>query len=140
MSTEKNKEIIDRLIMEVWGQGDMDLLADIVDTDFLDHTTTGDVSGSENFRELVIAFRNAFPDINFSINDMIAERDKVVARWAARGTHKGEFLGNAASDNPISITGVHIYRITDEKLQERWGNWDQLGLMQQLGVTPSPKH
>ncbi|MGD8766107.1 MAG: ester cyclase [Desulfobacteraceae bacterium] len=139
MSTEINKTIIHRLILEVWSQGDMALLAEIVAPDFLDHTTTGDVSGSENFKNLVVAFRTAFPDIKLSINDMIAEGDKVMARWAALGTHKGEFLGNAASDNHISITGVHIYRLTNEKLVERWGNWDQLGLMQQIGIIPTPE-
>lgn len=139
MSAEENKLIIRRLIMEVWGNGDMAALDEIVSSDFIDHTTTGDVAKSENFKNLVIGFRSAFPDIQFTIEDIMAEGDKVIARWGASGTHKGEFLGHAPTDNRISITGVHIYRLSNEKLVERWGNWDQLGLMQQIGLIPTPK-
>ena len=139
MSAEENKLIIRRLIMEVWGNGDMAALDEIVSSDFIDHTTTGDVPRSENFKKLVIGFRSAFPDIQFTIEDIMAEGDKVIARWGASGTHKGEFLGHALTDNRISITGVHIYRLSNEKLVERWGNWDQLGLMQQIGLIPTPK-
>ena len=139
MSAEENKSIIRRLIMEVWGNGDMTALDEIVSSDFIDHTTTGNVPRSENFKRLVIDFRSAFPDIQFTIEDMMAEGDKVIARWTASGTHKGEFLGHTPKDNQISITGVHIYRLSNEKLVERWGNWDQLGLMQQIGLIPTPK-
>jgi len=90
---EKNKAIIRRVLEEVWNKGNTSLIDEIVATDFVDHTPTGDVPGPRGFEQQVRGFRNAFPDLRFTLEDIIAEKDKVVARWTACGTHKGDLMG-----------------------------------------------
>ena len=80
----------------------------------------------------------AFPDIQMNVEDMIAEADKVVARVSVSGTHQGEFMGIDPTGNRVAITGIDILRIADGKIVEHWGNFDDLGMMQQLGVIPEP--
>ncbi len=78
----------------------------------------------------------AFPDSKFTIEQMVAEGDTVVVRWTVRGTHKGDLMGNAPTGKPISLSGVSVCRLADGKLVEGWGNWDALGMFQQLGIVP----
>ena len=78
----------------------------------------------------------AFPDLRFTIEDLIAEGDKVVYRYSATGTHKGDLSGIAATEKMVTITGMVISRILNGKVQEDWEQTDMLGLMQQLGVVP----
>jgi predicted ester cyclase len=84
----------------------------------------------------VTLYRNAFPDIRLTIEDMLAEGETVVARWSCRGTHKGELNGIAPTGKQFNITGISIARFTNGKMFEGYINWDALGLMQQLGVVP----
>jgi predicted ester cyclase len=81
---------------------------------------------------------DSFSDLHFTVEDMVAEGDKVVYRYSVRGTHKGSFMGIAPTGEQFAVTGIHIYRVADGKLQEEWENWDMLGLMRQLGVIPQP--
>jgi len=80
--------------------------------------------------------------VRVSVEDVIAEGDKVVARWVVRGTHKGEFMGPTGSIPPtgkqVTVLAIHIFRIADGKFIERWPERDRLGLLQQLGVVPAP--
>jgi len=109
MSTEENKAIIRRLITEVWDQGNIVVLDEIAAADYVDHTPTEDVPGPERFKQLVQVFRTAFPDFRITIEDMIAEKDKVVARWIVRGTHKGDLMGIAPTGEHVTVTtGVGI--------------------------------
>ena len=80
----------------------------------------------------------AFPDLHFTIEELIAEGDKVAGRYTARGTHKGELMGIPPTNNAISLTVSEIYRIADGKITEHWVILDALGMMQQLGVIPAP--
>ena len=134
--SEENKSVIRRLLQEVWNQGNVDTIDEIVATDYVDHTPAADIPGREAFKQLVKGFHVAFPDIRFTLEDLIAEGDKVVARWAASGTHRGDLMGIAPTGKQMMVTGVHMYRLADGKLVERWGNWDQLGMLQRLGVIP----
>jgi predicted ester cyclase len=83
-------------------------------------------------------FRDAFPDLRFTAEDIIAEGDKVAARYTMRGTHQGEFMGVAPTGNRIEVTGIDIVRFEGGKMVEHWANSDELGMMQQLGVIPAP--
>jgi len=80
----------------------------------------------------------AFPDVRLTIEDMVAEGDKVAVRWAWSGTHRGEYMGIAPTGKEVTYTGITIHRITGGKIVESWDEVDNLGLMQQLGVAPPP--
>ena len=85
--------------------------------------------------------RNAFPDLRFTVDDEIAERNEVVIHWTARGTHKAPFLGMAPTDRRATVSGTSIYRFQGGKIVETWSDWNLMTLMEQLGlsVTPKPK-
>jgi steroid delta-isomerase-like uncharacterized protein len=87
----------------------------------------------------VAALRDAFPDVHITIEDQVAEGDRVVTRWTARGTHTGAFQGIPPTGKRGSMTGIDINRFADGKVVECWTNADDLGLLQQLGVIPTPE-
>jgi len=124
MSTEKNKEIVRRLWEEVWNQNDLSICDEIFDEAYAEH--------EKRFAPIL---KQAFPDLHFTIEDMIAENDKVVSRLTLTGTHQGEFMGVAATGKPIRVTGTWIHRLVGNRIVEGkdWGEWDALGMMKQLG-------
>ena len=83
--------------------------------------------------------RGAFPDINVVVEDAFGAKDKVVLRWSATMTHRGDHLGMAATGKPVRMTGITIARIGDKKIIEGWDNWDQLGMLKQIGVYENPQ-
>ncbi len=139
MSAEENKAIFRRYVEEVTNEGNLELADEIFDS-YLAHQPDGSVlqRGPEDVKRFQSEFRSAFPDIHATIEDQVAEGDKVVTRWRMRGTHEGEFRGIPATGNQISVTGIGIFRFSDGKVVESWDNFDQLGMMQQLGLVPSP--
>ncbi len=90
------------------------------------------------FKQLVTLYRTAFPDFRVPIEDLVAEGDRVVVRWTARGTHQGELMGNAPSGNRMAVTGILIDRVSGGKIEEEWVDYDTLHLMQQIGAVPRP--
>jgi steroid delta-isomerase-like uncharacterized protein len=102
------------------------------------HEPDEDIVGIEGLTQYVSMMRSAFPDLRITLEDDMAEGDKVVSRWIAQGTHQGELMGAAPTGNQVTITGITIHRIEDGKIVEEWENWDALGLMQQIGAVPSP--
>ena len=84
-------------------------------------------------------FRRGFPDVISTIEDLIAEGDKVVARWRSRATHQGDYMGIAPTGNEVEFTGISFYRIEEGKIAQSWNIEDQLGLMRQIGVVPEPR-
>ena len=140
MSTEQNKAIARRFLEEVFGQGKLAVADEIVAPDHVDHgpsTLPGMPTGPEGSKMVVTIYRNAFPDIHFTIDEQIAEGDKVVTRWTGRGTHKGELAGIPATGKSATVTGVGVDRIVNGKIVESWGIFDQFGMMQQLGIIPA---
>ena len=97
----------------------------------------GDEPGPEAVKRGVTSRRTAFPDIHVTIEDMVAEADKVVARLTFRGTHRGEFKGIPPTEKEVIWTGIWIYRVANGKFVERWHNYDLLGLLRQLGAIPT---
>ena len=93
--------------------------------------------GPESFKQFVSSYLSAFPDLHYTIEDQIAEGDRVVTRWTAVGTHKGELMGIPPTGQQAVVTGITINRFVGEKVVEGWNNWDGLGMMQQLGVVPA---
>lgn len=96
---------------------------------------TGEVRG-EAYRELLTSQFNAFPDGRYTIEDQVAEGDRVVVRWSFTGTQKGEMLGIAPTGKRVTMTGISIIRLVGGKIVEAWEEWDNFGMLQQLGVVP----
>jgi steroid delta-isomerase-like uncharacterized protein len=136
--SEQNKTNLRRLFEEVWNKGHVSVVDELFATAYTHHdSSTPDVGGGpESEKKRVALYRNAFPDIRLTVEDIIAEGDTVVARWSCSGTHKGELNGIAPTGKQFNITGVSIARFTNGKMFEGYVNWDALGLMQQLGVVP----
>jgi steroid delta-isomerase-like uncharacterized protein len=136
--SEQNKTNVRRLFEEVWNKGNVSVADELFATTYTHHdSSTPDVGrGPDSEKKRVTLYRNAFPDLRLTIDDMIAEGETVVARWSCRGTHKGELNGIAPTGKQVNITGVSIARFTNGKMFEGYVNWDALGLMQQLGVVP----
>jgi steroid delta-isomerase-like uncharacterized protein len=142
MSIEENKAIVRRLYEEVHNKGNFVVADELVATNFIDHNASSPEipPGPEGVKQTFTTFHNAFPDFNVTVEDMVAERDKVVARLTIRGTHKGEFMGIAPTGKQVAIEVIDITRVAEGKIVERWGQADMLGMMQQLGVIPPPGH
>ena len=137
--SDENKAIIYRLIDEVWNQRKLDILDEIVAPDAVIHSTTvPDLSrGPEGAKQYVRLFWAAFPDLQVTTDDIVAEGDKVALRWSAHGTHEGRLMGIEPTGKPMTITGQAIYQIGAGKIKEDWINADALGMLRQLGIVPS---
>jgi len=142
MSTEQNKALVRRYWEDVWNKGNLALLDELIATDFDGHPLPGEPDfgrGPAGQKQLVEMYRTAFPDLRMTIEDMTAEGDRVVVRWIARGTQTGEMMGIPATGKPTTVTGMFLNRLAADKIAEGWGNFDALGMMQQLGVIPTPE-
>lgn len=138
--SEANKAIARRLYDELASQGNLSMADELVTEDFVDHNSPGsDIApGREGFKQVFAVFRSAFPDMRISVEDQVAESDKVVSRATVSGTHQGDYMGIPATGKSFSIGIVDIFRFEGGKIAERWGEGDTLGMMTQLGVVPSP--
>ena len=142
MLLETNKTVARRLLEEVWNKGNLAVLNEIIAKDHVSRgpgTLPGLLAGPDGTKQLVTVYRNAFPDVRFTIDEQIAEGDQVVTRWTADGTHKGELQGIPATGKSSTVTGIAVDRIVNGKIAESWGIFDQFGMMQQLGVIPMPE-
>ncbi len=136
MSAE-NKALVRRVIEEAVNQGNLVVVDQLAASNYVYHEpTAGEVKGPEGLKKLITMYRHAFPDLRMTIDDQIAEGDRVVTRWRARGTHKGELMGVAPSGKPITVTGILITRFANGKFVEEWENYDALGMLRQLGAVP----
>lgn len=138
MSTEENRNLGHRWA-ELWNADrSLDVIDEIVDESFVSHgAPPGLPPGREGVRIWASIFRKAFPDLRSTAEDVIVEGDKVVERFSASGTFKGEFMGIPPTGNAGSTTGINIFRVSNGKIVEHWGNSDDLGMMQKIGVIPS---
>ena len=136
--SEQNKTNVRRLFEEVWNKGHVPVADELIAATYVHHdSSTPDVGrGPESEKKRATLYRNAFPDVRFTIEDLTAEGETVVARWSCRGTHKGDLNGIAATGKQFNVTGISIARFANGKMTEGFVNWDALGLMQQLGVVP----
>ena len=114
MTAEENKTIARRLQEEVFGQGNLELVDELVASDYVSHAP-GDPEqrrGMEDIKHIVRTYRSAFPDLTYTVEEQVAEGDMVVRRWTARGTHEGELMGTAPSGNAIEVSGMSMDRIS----------------------------
>ncbi|MDP9366228.1 MAG: ester cyclase [Chloroflexota bacterium] len=131
------KNVVARYYAEAWNTGLVDRFDDFFAADFVDHNGFPDQRpGVDEVKRAYVAFRAAFPDLHLrsTVDDMIAEGDKVIVRTTLRATHRGTFRGTPATGNPIEVEGISIFRVAGGKLVERRGLTDGLGLLRQLGA------
>ena len=137
MSLEANKAI-ERRFFEVMNERNVAALDKIVADNFVDHNPSPGMTPDRNgIKQFFTVTFTAFPDFRSTLEDMVADGDKVVARFTARGTHKGEWMGIAPTGKQFAIPGISIHRIVDGKIVDNWVSMDMLGAMQQLGVRGS---
>ena len=140
MSAEENKAVARRVLHEVVQKGNLDVVDELIAPEYR-YSAPGnpEVRGPEGYKQLVTMYRSAFPDMQMTEDDIVAEGDKVVTRWTARGTHRGELMGIPPTGKQINVTGMVIARIAGGKIVEEHEVFDALGMMQQLGVVPTPE-
>lgn len=139
MSTEENKAIVRRFFEEILNKGNMAVADELFAPNYRFHFPGApEPTDSEGMKQTLTVFRTGFPDLHFTIEDLIAEGDKVAMRFAFRGTHNGEFQGIAPTGKQVSVTGIAVHRIVNGKIVEDRPALDQLGMLQQLGVIPPP--
>ena len=138
MSSE-NKQVVRKLFNDLLNKGNLAVADEIIAPNHVNHdpATPDTGKGPDGEKQIVTLYRNAFPDLKFKIDHMIDADDFVTTRYTSTGTHKGELRGIAATNKTIRVEGVVINRISRGKIAESWVIWDALGLMQQLGATPS---
>lgn len=137
--SEENKRL-SRAFTEYFSTGDAALADEVLDRGVVFHgpSGVGDLGGLDTVKDMVLGFRAAFPDERSTVVDQVAEGDKVVTRWRARGTHRGELDGLSPTGREIEIGGITIERVAAGRIVEVWAAWDELGLMRQLGAVPEP--
>ena len=140
MSTEGNKAILRRGYEEIHNKGNLAAIDELVASDYVEHSpgAPGLPPGLEGVKQTFTMFRTAFPDFHVTVEDMVAEGDKVVARLTMSGTHKGEFAGIGPTGKQITVAVIDIMRFVGGKAVEHWNIVDNLEIMQQLGVVPPP--
>jgi len=138
-----NRLIGRRVLLELWGEGKLEVAGELYAPDYIDHVSRGpesaQVRGPEGIKQAVMLFRSAFPDLRYAVEEEMAERDLVWTRFSARGTFKGPFLGAAPTGKTASYTGMDLNRIAGGKIVESWVNYDALALLQQVGLAPAIK-
>ena len=131
MSLEKNKALARRYQEEVWGKGDLALIDELLAPEFIDHSLPAGMDPSfAGAKRAVQGALDAFPDGQWTVEDLIAEGDKVTIRWKMQATHEHAFRGIAPGGKPVTVTGITILRIAGGKIVERWVNWDSMALRQ----------
>ena len=136
MSTEDNKAHVHRGF-EAVNQKNLAVFDELLTPDVVFHNASATMQGLEAYKQFLSMYMTAFPDLHFTIEDMIAEGDTVVARFTTRGTHQGNLMGIPPTGKQVSGTGMFIDRIVNGKGVEQWFHTDDLGLLQQLGVIPA---
>jgi steroid delta-isomerase-like uncharacterized protein len=131
--------LVHRLYQEVFVQGDLGVLDEVMAADVVAHDTLppGVGEGLPGYARTVRMFRQAFTDIRYEIHDVLVVGHTVAARMTMTGTHRGEFLGVTASGRPVRYPGMDFFRCRRGKIVEHWANSDDLGLLQQIGAIPS---
>ena len=134
-----NKAVVRRLYEEVWNKRKLEVINEIISPSHALQASNifGSSIGPEAYKRNALLFFAGYPDLHWTIEDTIAEKDKVVACWTISGTHKGDYLGVSATNKKISVDGMTVHHITNGKIMDSYVSWDIWGMMQQLGVVPA---
>jgi steroid delta-isomerase-like uncharacterized protein len=123
---------------EVCSRGNLEVADEIFAADYVNHdpVDSWDPPGPEGVKRLFAAYRTAFPDLEYAIEDVIVAGDRVVTRWKAWGTHTGDLMGIPPTSRRAECDGITIDRVADGRIVESWVTWNTLGFFQQLGLLP----
>lgn len=139
MTVDENKALARRLIEEVVSTGDLSRADEVIAPDFVEHNPApGQGPGIAGFRQVVGMLHAAFPDLEVTPDEIIAEGDKVAMRLTVRGTHRGPFVGVPPTGRAAEWQGISMLRVAGGRIAERWFYFDMPGLMRQLGAGPPP--
>ena len=128
-----NRALVRRFIEDFWAGGDLSRVEEFLAQHYVEHNLLpGQEPGLEGYKRRFLALRAAFPDVHITIDDVLAEGDRVMARVTIEGTHLGPFLGQPASGRVVRMAAINIYRVADDHIVERWGVQDLYGLMRQI--------
>lgn len=138
---DDNKAIARKVYEDCWNRGKVNEVDELYSTAcrYHDPVFPSLGPGTESMRRHIQNCRTAFPDLTFSIEDMIAEKEEVVVHWTGHGTQRGQFLGVPATNRKASVSGTSIFRFKNGKIVEQWSDWNLLTLLEQLGVTTTPR-
>jgi steroid delta-isomerase-like uncharacterized protein len=139
MSTDRNSRTARRYWEDLFTAGDLAVADEIIAPEWTIHNpgVPANLRGPAGVKQMVGMFRAAFPDLRIEVEEQVVDGEHVLNRYTARGTHLGPFQGIPATGRPVTVTGLAIDRIVDGRLVERWGHFDTLGLLRQLGVVPA---
>lgn len=139
MTIEQNRTLAQRYMEELWNQGKLDVAGELLADDYVVHDpgTPGRQGGVEGEQQAVSLYRSAFPDLHFTLEDVVVEGDRVALRWNSSGTHLGELMGMLPTGRRAGPTGLSIFRVVNGRIAENWHNWDTFGMLQQLGAIPT---
>lgn len=137
MSTEANKAVVTRYWQELWNGKREEVIDEITTSDLRFHFPPGQAHQPATLHQWFATSRRAFPNVHFTIHDLLAEGDKVVARWSYEATQTGEFLGQSATQKQVTDQGLNLFRIENGRIAEMWMSGDSLGLLRQLGMLPA---
>jgi steroid delta-isomerase-like uncharacterized protein len=142
MSTENNIQLMRRWFQEIWNEGRLETVHELFAPDGVARGQRGaeaEIRGPEEFVKFVHEIRGAFPDIKVQVEDVFGAGDKVVLRWSGTMTHTGDALGLPPTGRTVRSRGITIARFADGKVIEGWDSWDQLGMLEQIGVYKQPR-
>ena len=134
----ENKKLIETYFFRVWNNGELDLLDTIIDENYINHSPGGPVTplpGAPGLKPIVAAMRQGFPDLHYSINDLVITKNRIVARVAMTGTLLGELWGMQPNGNRIEVNQINIEYVKDGRITEHWRLTDELKMMKQLHTT-----
>ena len=134
--SKRNKALVSRIWNEIWNEGALGVCNEVFAPEYVGCIPgmQQPVRGPEEFKQLVAVYRNAFPDVHLTVEDVFADGDRVAVRWTSRGTHRGELMGIPPTGRPIAIMGISLFQIKDGKIVCEWEGFDTMGMMQQLGL------
>jgi predicted ester cyclase len=140
MTGSDNTALVRRFIEEMINGGQLGLADEIFTPTYVDRTPGAPPvpPGPDGMRQTVTFFRTAFPDMHYTIEDLFGAGDRVAVRWTARGTNTGPLAGAAPTGKAVTVSAVYIFRVEQGRLAEAWGDFDALGMQQQLGLLPAP--
>ncbi len=135
MSPEENKAIVRLFFEQAWSEGDLSVVDDLVATS-ADNASPDEMPGTAGIKQFIALYRTGMPDTRMTVQDQIAEGDRVATHWSGEGTHQGDFMGIAATGKRVTVRGISLYRLAGGKIVEGYDAWDKLELAEQLGGTP----
>ena len=141
MSVEENIQLMNRWFQEVWNEGRTETVYELFSPDGIargQNSADGELRGPQEFEGFVRKIHGSFSEMKLKVEDVFGAGDRVVLRWSAVMKHTGDALGLPATGRTVRSRGITIARIVDGKIVEGWDNWDQLGMLEQIGVYSAP--